>query len=895
MQSCASCSSQVPVGSRFCPGCGSAVTPSSELPTEMHHSSRSGVSSSGSLDEGRFTAGTILAGRYRIIGLLGRGGMGEVYRADDLTLSQPVALKFLPELLAKDSERLSRFIAEVRISRTISHPNVCRVYDIGEVDGQRFLSMEFVDGEDLSSLLRRIGRFSTDKATEIARQICAGLAAAHDKGVVHRDLKPANVMIDGQGKVRITDFGLAGLAVDMKDGDVRVGTPAYMAPEQLSGKEVTPRSDLYSLGLVLYEMYTGKTPFKRGNSIAELIRGREEGTRPSLSSLVSDLDPAIERAVLRCLENDPRQRPASPLAVAASLPGGDPLAAALAAGETPAPEVVAAAGEEGGLSPKVAWAALSAIVLGLAIALVLAPPRSLPGHVTLDKSPAVLQDRAQDLLKKLGLRSPAADTVRGFEANDDYLKYVKEHDSSLNRWDSLRHGRPAAVYFWYRQSPQPIIGYPGLTRVTLSSPPQDLSGMATVALDPQGRLLLLEIVPPQVEEGPESAPAADWSMLFTEAGLNLQEFTAVPSTWTPPMYADARSAWEGPLPESSNLKIRIEAASFRGRPVYFRIVGPWSRPERMKPVQVTTGQKFTQNFFVAFVLAALVGALAFARRNLKLGKGDKAGAFKVAGAFVVVHLLVWVVWAHHVGTLQDEWTLFILDTGYTLFWAALLWMFYIALEPFVRRRWPDTLISWTRLLAGRYRDPRVGRDILAGGLCAAVFLGLASGIDLNSWLGYPPSIPISAGLEQLHDLRYSLGSLLDAPIHAILNGMLLVFVLLLVRVLLRKQNLAAVALVVILAIPPAAASDHPFLAFPFTLGLSAALVFLFLRFGLLAGVAALTFLTYFGMVTTTRLSSWSSTPTWIAVVALLGWSLYGFIISLGGKPLFGSSFLDEGN
>ena len=184
------------------------------------------------------------------MGLLGRGGMGEVYRADDLTLSQPVALKFLPEQLASDSIRLSRFIAEVRIARSISHPNVCRVYDIGEVDGQRFLSMEFVDGEDLSSLLRRIGRFSTDKATEIARQICAGLAAAHDKGVVHRDLKPANVMIDGQGKVRITDFGLAGLAADMKNGDVRVGTPAYMAPEQLSSKEVTPRSELYALGLV---------------------------------------------------------------------------------------------------------------------------------------------------------------------------------------------------------------------------------------------------------------------------------------------------------------------------------------------------------------------------------------------------------------------------------------------------------------------------------------------------------------------------------------------------------------------------------------------------------------------------------------------------------------------
>src|SRR5215471_13575251 len=178
MATCASCSAPVTADSRYCPRCGSPVSPSSEVPTTLIPSSLSG-SSSGSLDMGRFTAGTVLAGRYRVIGLLGRGGMGEVYRADDLTLSQPVAMKFLPEELATDPVRLARFHTEVRIARTISHPNICRVYDIGEVNGWRFLSMEFVDGEDLSSLLRRIGRFSADKATEIARQICAGLAAAH--------------------------------------------------------------------------------------------------------------------------------------------------------------------------------------------------------------------------------------------------------------------------------------------------------------------------------------------------------------------------------------------------------------------------------------------------------------------------------------------------------------------------------------------------------------------------------------------------------------------------------------------------------------------------------------------------------------------------------------------
>src|SRR5688572_11681321 len=144
------------------------------------------LSSSGEIDHGRFPPGTLLGGRYRIVGRLGRGGMGEVYRADDLKLGQPVALKFLPPEVDRDSARLVQLHTEVRMARQVSHPNVCRVYDIDEVEGHTFLSMEFVDGEELSSLLRRIGRFSPDRAVEIARQICAGLAAAHERGVIHR-------------------------------------------------------------------------------------------------------------------------------------------------------------------------------------------------------------------------------------------------------------------------------------------------------------------------------------------------------------------------------------------------------------------------------------------------------------------------------------------------------------------------------------------------------------------------------------------------------------------------------------------------------------------------------------------------------------------------------------
>ncbi len=269
--------------------------------------------------------------------------MGEVYRADDLKLGQPVALKFLPPDVDRDPARLTQLHTEVRMARQVSHPNVCRVYDIDEVDGATFLSMEYVDGEDLSSLLRRVGRFPEERALEIARQICAGLAAAHERNVIHRDLKPANVMLDGTGKVRITDFGLAGASGEA----IRAGTPAYMAPEQLAGNEVTARSDIYALGLVLYEIFTGQRALE-GKNLAELIHKREQSGILPPTAIVKSLDPKIERAILRCLKPNVDERPASALAVAAALPGGDPLAAALAAGETPSPEMVAAAGEPRG-------------------------------------------------------------------------------------------------------------------------------------------------------------------------------------------------------------------------------------------------------------------------------------------------------------------------------------------------------------------------------------------------------------------------------------------------------------------------------------------------------------------------------------------------------------------
>src|SRR6185436_8733528 len=204
MITCPSCSRSVPDQAATCTACGAALddeaTPTRYQPVPLAGEPpyaagrplggypRSTTPSTITPGEGRFVAGTVLAGRYRIVVLIGKGGMGEVYKAEDLKLNQPVALKFLPDAIAMDGGMLARFHNEVRIARQVSHSAVCRVYDIGEVEGRHFISMEFIDGEDLATLLRRVGRLPGDKAIEIARQICAGLAAAHDSGVLHRDL-----------------------------------------------------------------------------------------------------------------------------------------------------------------------------------------------------------------------------------------------------------------------------------------------------------------------------------------------------------------------------------------------------------------------------------------------------------------------------------------------------------------------------------------------------------------------------------------------------------------------------------------------------------------------------------------------------------------------------------
>jgi predicted Ser/Thr protein kinase len=891
---CQVCGTQKAESIEMCQRCGAkfAVSPTVSIsPDDLAQGDRrtavGPVSAHNASLEFNFAPGSMVADRYRVASLLGRGGMGEVYGADDLKLGQHVALKFLPTDRGKSTSWRDQFYAEVRMARQVSHPNVCRVYDVGESDGRLFLSMEFVDGEDLASLLRRIGRLPDDKAVEIAQQLCAGLAAAHRSGVLHRDLKPSNVMIDGKGRARITDFGLAIATSEADQQTTPAGTPGYLAPELLEGAAPSIQSDLYALGLVLYELFTGKKAFD-ASSLAEFHRKQRETTPTPPSSVVKNFDPAVERAILRCLDRDPAQRPRSALSVAASLPGGDPLASALAAGETPSPEMVAAAGPQGSLRPAVAWACLvGALILILGESLLLAPRNMDWGLAPMNKSPEVLADRAQDLAQKLGY-SVVVDRAFWVASDKDYLRYAA-HNSSTKDWKRTPRGHawPSPVSFWYRQSPQwmmPGAQSPnGPPRVTLSNPSYETSGMVALRLDMQGNLLFLRCVPPQVETG-ERSRDLDWGLLFAEAGLDKTQFVPTSPKWAPPDSFDVRADWEGHLPDRPDLLLHVTAAAFHGVPVYFQLIAPWDQPWRGDPSSQSRMPAASDIFTMAWpVLMAgyLLVAGFFARRNVRRGRGDAKGAMRLASFAILANCVYGFFVYHYVPQAEYISVQFIL-LGAPLLFALLAWLGYMAVEPYARQSWPKLMVSWQRLLNGRLRDPLVGRDVLlgivAGSAMGTIFLGVG-GLSLNS-AAYPVDGYFGQGI--LPSIGHCFLLLFAASFYA-----LFYFALLSVMTgLFRRPKLGLVAIALIMLLLNAQTT-----VLGFTLTVLFVLVFLAVLVGI-GLVAAAAF--FFIMLTLSTsppliLDQWYAGRAMIALLAPLTLLFWGFYVSLGSQSVFGSA------
>src|SRR3954451_1842092 len=247
----------------------------------------------------RLERGQDVDGRYRLVGRLGSGGMADVWLADDTMLERQVALKFLHERFNQDEQFVERFKREAQSAAGLQHPNVVGVYDRGEWDGRHFIAMEYVDGATLKDLIDR--GLTVGEALEIVRQILAGARFAHERGIVHRDLKPQNVMVDAEGRARVTDFGIAraGVSEITQTGSV-LGTAQYLSPEQAQGLEVGPPSDLYSIGVILYEALTGRLPFEADTPVAVALKQISERPRPP-SELNPNVTPALDAVVLRAL------------------------------------------------------------------------------------------------------------------------------------------------------------------------------------------------------------------------------------------------------------------------------------------------------------------------------------------------------------------------------------------------------------------------------------------------------------------------------------------------------------------------------------------------------------------------------------------------------------------
>jgi serine/threonine-protein kinase len=842
-----------------------------------------GPISSSSSDHGRFEPGTRLGTRYRIVALLGRGGMGEVYRADDLELGQSVALKFLPTGVAANPTELSRFRGEVRVARQIAHPNVCRVYDIGEADGHVFLSMEYIDGEDLSAVLRRMGRPTTDKAVEIARQICLGLAAAHEAGMLHRDLKPANIMVDGRGRARITDFGLAGLAVELARAGQVAGTPAYMAPEQLADGSVSVRSDVYSLGLVLYELFTGRRAFSATN-MTELRRLQDSSSITSPSDLARDIDPAVERLILHCLERDPDARPASAYAVLGALPGGDPLAAALAAGETPSPELVANAGDRGGLAPTVLLLCVGVTLAALAVWAGVLGPELRP----LTKPTPELAVRASDLLARTGSFAVLPKhTAEGFAMSRAYLNYSRTHaDSAL----------PAGgqFFFWRRWSHMEIEPTNLHSEiVSITDPPGVGMDEAAVLLSPDGRLIGLRATPPDSMKAAHGGHPV-WNEWLAMAGLDTTALAPAALAKPVPAMCDTAAAWTGALPGGTGT---VQMGASRGRLVHFVLAYAWgatSAPLELRPPEDTTAQDLFDLVFLAMI--PLLASIYFGLRNQRLGRGDWRSATNIAAFVFLANMFesFFTTRLSEVGLLNAGYGWVAGRAfGHSLIHGVGMWFAYMALEPYLRRLWPRILVSWTRLVSGRVRDPLVGRDLVIGVMAGALITALSV---LGSALAprlHLAQVPTQIGPRML----VAVTSLTDTGCNlayafsvCVLNSLESLVLILLLRLLLRN-TVAAVALSMLIlggSLAVGSAQDVGWFMAIYDALLSVTTVVVTMRLGLLPGVLSLfTGLVLAYSVASFDFSAWYADRALLPLGLLVAIVIYGAVTALAGKSILG--------
>ena len=512
----------------------------------------------------------------------------------------------------------------------------------------------------------------------------------------------------------------------------------------------------------------------------------------------------------------------------------------------------------------------------------------------LDKPPAVLADRAQQILASLGYTDPTADSASGFALGQVFLRWAAATDQRPQRWDVLKTGSPAALVFWHRTSPRLLVPQRPQSQVTTNDPPLTASGMTLILVDTLGRMIEFQAVPSQFDSEPAPATTPRWETLFDAAGLKLASFTPVTPQWSPRDFADTRAAWEGPLTDHPEYRIRVEAAAYRGRPVSMFVLGPWSRPTRMALPARTTTQAVLSAFFALVVVVLVVAALLIARHNLRAKRADQRGAARLATFVMLGYAAAWVIAAHHVPDVNSELNSFSRSFGPVLLSAGVLWLIYLALEPYVRRFWPDGILGWTRLMSGYVRDPRVGRDVLIGCVFAVgITVMEALYYLLPPLVGRPAAIPLfQSDVNALSGGAILLNNLFDVFVSGIFIAMFSVLGFVLLRLIFRRKSFAVAAAVVLLSAVQAqqvlGTTAPMWIAALFQLCVIAIITTAVVRYGLLVTAIASAVGNALGDIPLTlSLSHWTATTSNVALAAVVGLTLFGFYASRAGQPLFG--------
>ena len=596
------------------------------------------------------------------------------------------------------------------------------------------------------------------------------------------------------------------------------------------------------------------------------------------------IDPDIERIIHACLERNPIERPTSAVAIADRLPGGDPLAAAIAKGVVPSPEMVAAAGPKGALHPGQAWALLGAILIGaLAIAtqahVVTVAPSDIP------KPPEVLAERARNILASVGADGVAGDSAFWFAVGAS--RASSPAGDSPPAGTTLPGAEGTKVTFVYRQSPRRLVPQNVFHLVTDDDPPSDIPGMATLALDPQGRLVRFTRVVPQGPAGlAANAATVNWAAVFGEAGLDEREFVAAEPDHTPRVPHDTRLAWTRTSTVTDPL--HITAATLDGNVVQFDATiggGPADTPRDA----MSAGSPAGEAILWSAIVSIFAGGAVLARYNLRLGQGDRRGAMRLSTFVVCASVLSGILRAHHVPSAVEELTFLWGVTGWALVWGGFTWLMYVSLEPHVRRVWPKTMISWTRLLSGRVRDPLVGRDLLIGMLAGLIQVTIAIARFRVSERAAPVDTLFRA-LESLESVPHFTNiALVYQVLSALQYALAGAFLLVLIRLVVRKTWIAA-GIAILVAIPFAPGGSPP-LGWELIFVIAGPLVGLtvLLRFGLLAHCVSLFTGVLVQVPITLDPDAWFFGNSLVVLLILAALATYAFVVSLGGRPAFGGN------